>query len=249
MLGITEKALAAGMNVIRYNQRNCGGTDALAPCSITQDCQMTSRPSPARSSPTMASSVWRWLASPWRQHRAQTRRRVGIASPAAVSCRRRVLSGARSLRFVRRAARAWQPHLRNLFLVAASPPLAAESPPLSGHFDPTRADGVRSLREFDDKVTAHYCGFTEWTITTIALQPRTQSGKSPCPRSCCTPPTTHLCASRRRQERRLPRTRTSTSSRPPMAATAPLSEPATAAMAAGTMAIGRSEIVNFLRQF
>src|SRR5882762_5329303 len=30
-LGVTEKALAAGMNVVRYNQRNCGGTDALAP--------------------------------------------------------------------------------------------------------------------------------------------------------------------------------------------------------------------------
>src|SRR5712671_5824918 len=29
--GITEKALAAGMNVIRYNQRNCGGTEELAP--------------------------------------------------------------------------------------------------------------------------------------------------------------------------------------------------------------------------
>src|SRR5260370_39080024 len=31
MLGGSEKGLAAGMNVIRYNQRNCGGTDALAP--------------------------------------------------------------------------------------------------------------------------------------------------------------------------------------------------------------------------
>ena len=31
MMGVAEKALAAGMNVIRYNQRNCGGTDALAP--------------------------------------------------------------------------------------------------------------------------------------------------------------------------------------------------------------------------
>ena len=29
--GITEKALAAGMNVVRYNQRNCGGTEELAP--------------------------------------------------------------------------------------------------------------------------------------------------------------------------------------------------------------------------
>src|SRR5207249_1892448 len=31
MLGIAEKGLAAGMNVIRMNQRNCGGTEKLAP--------------------------------------------------------------------------------------------------------------------------------------------------------------------------------------------------------------------------
>jgi predicted alpha/beta-fold hydrolase len=31
MLGIAEKGLAAGMNVIRMNQRTCGGTDGLAP--------------------------------------------------------------------------------------------------------------------------------------------------------------------------------------------------------------------------
>src|SRR5215813_8228435 len=31
MLGMAHKALAAGMNVVRFNQRNCGGTDALAP--------------------------------------------------------------------------------------------------------------------------------------------------------------------------------------------------------------------------
>ena len=29
-----------------------------------------------------------------------------------------------------------------------------------GHFDPSRLRGIRSLREFDDKVTAYYCGFT-----------------------------------------------------------------------------------------
>src|ERR1022692_3353738 len=31
MLGIAQKGLAAGMNVVRMNQRNCGGTNALAP--------------------------------------------------------------------------------------------------------------------------------------------------------------------------------------------------------------------------
>jgi predicted alpha/beta-fold hydrolase len=30
MLGIAEKGMAAGMNVIRMNQRTCGGTDRLA---------------------------------------------------------------------------------------------------------------------------------------------------------------------------------------------------------------------------
>src|SRR5258707_15588838 len=31
MMGIAEKGMAAGMNVIRMNQRTCGGTDRLAP--------------------------------------------------------------------------------------------------------------------------------------------------------------------------------------------------------------------------
>src|SRR6185437_11743205 len=31
MLGIAEKGMAAGMNVVRMNQRTCGGTDHLAP--------------------------------------------------------------------------------------------------------------------------------------------------------------------------------------------------------------------------
>src|SRR5947207_14832718 len=30
MMGIAEKGLAAGMNVVRMNQRTCGGTDGLA---------------------------------------------------------------------------------------------------------------------------------------------------------------------------------------------------------------------------
>ena len=31
MLGVAQKGLAAGMNVVRMNQRNCGGTDHLSP--------------------------------------------------------------------------------------------------------------------------------------------------------------------------------------------------------------------------
>src|SRR5262249_56783960 len=31
MMGVAEKGLAAGMNVVLMNQRTCGGTDGLAP--------------------------------------------------------------------------------------------------------------------------------------------------------------------------------------------------------------------------
>ena len=31
MLGVAQKGLAAGMNIVRMNQRNCGGTDHLSP--------------------------------------------------------------------------------------------------------------------------------------------------------------------------------------------------------------------------
>ena len=33
MLGIAAKGLALGMNVVRMNQRNCGGTEARRPRS------------------------------------------------------------------------------------------------------------------------------------------------------------------------------------------------------------------------
>ena len=47
MVGIAQKALAAGMNVVRMNQRNCGGTDALAPVlyhsGLSQDVAAVAR--------------------------------------------------------------------------------------------------------------------------------------------------------------------------------------------------------------
>ena len=96
VLGITQKALAAGMNVIRYNQRNCGGTDALAPVlyhsGLSDDIAAVAR---EVDRDAMASRNWRWsgfsmggnlvlkLAGEW-----------GSQGPAAVSRGGCVLSGA-----------------------------------------------------------------------------------------------------------------------------------------------------------
>ena len=44
--------------------------------------------------------------------------------------------------------------------MGASPAHGFRSAALSDHFDVSLLRGILSLREFDDKVTAYYCGFT-----------------------------------------------------------------------------------------
>ena len=46
------------------------------------------------------------------------------------------------------------------FLWALRRRMAQKARFFPGHFDTSRLHGIRSLREFDDKITAYYCGFT-----------------------------------------------------------------------------------------
>lgn len=46
------------------------------------------------------------------------------------------------------------------FLAQLFPEISAQSAAFSGCFDASRLRGVRTLRDFDDRVTAYYCGFT-----------------------------------------------------------------------------------------
>ena len=66
MLGVTEKALAAGMNVIRYNQRNCGGTDSPRSGALSLGSVQRCRGGGARGhlSATALRGL-RWLDFPW----------------------------------------------------------------------------------------------------------------------------------------------------------------------------------------
>jgi predicted alpha/beta-fold hydrolase len=160
MLGITEKALAAGMNVIRYNQRNCGGTDALAPVlyhsGLSNDVAAVAQEVVVRDGVSrlalvgfsMGGNIVLKLAGEWGAQAPPQFRGVAACCPAidlAVS-----------------ADELHDPSNRiyeTYFLWALRRRMRQKARLFPGHFDVSRLHGIRSLREFDDKVTAYYCGF------------------------------------------------------------------------------------------
>ncbi len=161
MLGVTEKALAAGMNVIRYNQRNCGGTDALAPVlyhsGLSNDVAAVAREVIARDGVSrlalvgfsMGGNIVLTLAGEWGSQAPPQFRAVAACCPAID-----LATSADALH--EPANRIYEKY----FLWALRRRMLQKARLFPGHFDVSRLRGIRSLREFDDKVTAYYCGFT-----------------------------------------------------------------------------------------
>ena len=160
MLGIAQKGLAAGMNVVRMNQRNCGGTDHLAPTLyhsglsqdvaavaqnlIEQDC--ISRLALAGFS--MGGNLVLKLAGEWGAQGPAQFRAVAAVCPAA------------DLAASADALHGWSNRLYEFYFLAnLRRRMRAKARMFPGAFDDSRLRGIRSLRDFDDKITAHYCGF------------------------------------------------------------------------------------------
>jgi hypothetical protein len=161
MRGVTEKALAAGMNVIRYNQRNCGGTDALAPVlyhsGLSKDVAAVAREVIARDGVSrlalvgfsMGGNIVLKLAGEWGAQAPAQFRAVAACCPAID-----LAASADALH--EPANRIYETY----FLWALRRRMLQKARLFPEHFDVSRLRGIRSLREFDDKVTAYYCGFT-----------------------------------------------------------------------------------------
>ncbi len=160
MLGVTEKALAAGMNVIRYNQRNCGGTDALAPVlyhsGLSNDVAVVAHELIARDGIShlalvgfsMGGNLVLKLAGEWGQQAPAQFRAVAACCPA--------LDLAASADALHEPAnRLYEAY----FLWALRRRMVRKARLFPGHFDVGRMRGMRSLRDFDHRITAHYCGF------------------------------------------------------------------------------------------
>jgi predicted alpha/beta-fold hydrolase len=161
MLGVTEKALAAGMNVIRYNQRNCGGTDALAPVlyhsGLSSDVAAVAREVIARDGVSrlalvgfsMGGNIVLKLAGEWGSQAPPQFRAVAVCCPAID-----LATSADALH--EPANRIYEKY----FLWALRRRMLQKARLFPDHFNVSRLRGIRSLHEFDDKVTAYYCGFT-----------------------------------------------------------------------------------------
>ena len=161
MLGIAAKGLARGMNVVRMNQRNCGGTEGLAPTLYhsgrSQDVAAVAQNLIeqdhifrfALAGFSMGGNLVLKLAGEWGSAGPRQFRAVAAVCPA-----------------VNLAASADALHLgsnrlyEQYFLWKLNRRLRTKARLFPGVFDTSRLRGIHSLREFDDQITAFYCGFT-----------------------------------------------------------------------------------------
>lgn len=161
MLGIAHKALACGMNVVRMNQRNCGGTEAMAPTlynsSLSADVAAVTRHVMERDGVTrlalvgfsMGGNLVLKAAGEWGSNPPSQLRAVAVVCPA--------MDLAASADALHEPAN----RLYELYFVwKLRGRLRTKAGLFPAHFDVRRLRGVRTLRQFDDRVTAFYCGFT-----------------------------------------------------------------------------------------
>jgi predicted alpha/beta-fold hydrolase len=159
--GITEKGLAAGMNVVRYNQRNCGGTEALAPVlyhsGLSDDVAAVARDLIERDGLSrlalagfsMGGNLVLKLAGEWGSQGPSQFRAVAACCPA--------------LDLAASADALHQPANRIYelyFLFNLRRRMMRKANLFPKHFDVSRIWGMRSLRDFDHQITAYYCGFS-----------------------------------------------------------------------------------------
>ncbi len=161
MMGVAEKALAAGMNVIRYNQRNCGGTDALAPVlyhsGLSNDVAVVARELIERDQISrlalagfsMGGNLVLKLAGEWGTQGPPQFRAVAACCPAMD-----LAASADALHDP--ANRLYELY----FLFNLRRRMIQKARLFPGHFDVGRMRGMRSLRDFDHQITAYYCGFS-----------------------------------------------------------------------------------------
>jgi len=160
MLGIAAKGMAAGMNVVRMNQRNCGGTDALSAtlyhsgrsqdiAAIAQNLVEQDRIARfALAGFSMGGNLVLKLAGEWGREAPPQFRAVVAVCPSM-----NLAASADALHLA--ANRVYEYY----FMWQLRRRLRAKARLFPKAFDASRLRGVTTLRDFDDKITAYYCGF------------------------------------------------------------------------------------------
>jgi predicted alpha/beta-fold hydrolase len=160
MLGIAEKGLAAGMNVVLMNQRTCGGTETLAPTlyhsgrsgdvmAVAEQLIRTDGIQQlALCGYSMGGNLVLKAAGEWGKRGPKEFVGVAAVCPA-----------------IDLAASADALHLpsnriyEQYFVLKLKARMRVKERCFPGRYDLSRLRGLKSLRDFDDRVTAFYCGF------------------------------------------------------------------------------------------
>jgi predicted alpha/beta-fold hydrolase len=160
VLGSTAKALAAGMNVVRMNVRNCGGTEALGPTlyhsGLSADVGAVARalltqedlPRLALLGFSMGGNLVLKMAGEWGREAPPELRAVCAVSPA--------VDLAPSADALHRPSN-WI--YEQYFLWSLRRRMRRKARLYPNRFEVRRLRRVWTLRDFDDRITAPYCGF------------------------------------------------------------------------------------------
>jgi predicted alpha/beta-fold hydrolase len=163
MQGIARDGLAAGMNVVLMNQRNCGGMDHFAPTlynsSLSGDVAAVVRnviendgvSQFALIGFSMGGNLVLKLAGEWG---SEGNAPAQLRAVAAVCPAMDLAASADALH--EPANRIYEYY----FLMQLFRRLRLKARLFPNKFDVSRLRGISSLRMFDDRITAYYCGFT-----------------------------------------------------------------------------------------
>ena len=160
MRGLAERAFRAGWNAVRLNQRNCGGTEALTPtlyhsglsgdlrCVLCELVERDSLPEIFFAGYSMGGNLALKMAGELAADAPGEVRGVAAVCPCVdlAACADAV---GRPGNFI------YQEH----FVRSLKRRMRRKAALFPGKFDLAPMARVRTLREFDDRVTARYCGF------------------------------------------------------------------------------------------
>jgi predicted alpha/beta-fold hydrolase len=162
MLGLAERAFTAGWNAVRLNQRNCGGTESLTPTlynsGLSGDCRAVLFELIERDSLreiffagySMGGNLVLKMAGELAGSAPRQLRGVAAVCPSAdlAACADAI---GRPGNFV----------YQNRFVNSLKNRMRRKAKLFPGIYDLTPIARVRTLREFDDVITATYCGFRD----------------------------------------------------------------------------------------
>jgi predicted alpha/beta-fold hydrolase len=161
MLGIARNGLAAGMNVVRMNQRNCGGMDHCAATLYNSgrsaDVAAVARNLVERDGVSGFVLIGFSMGGNLVLKLAGERGSDGPAEFCGVTAVCPAVNLAASADALHEPINRIYEYY---FLLQLFRRFRRKVRLFPGSFDASRLHGVKTLRDFDDRVTAYYCGFT-----------------------------------------------------------------------------------------